>query len=79
MRSSYLLEKLNVRVVFGPGRHPTSGARFLYFVGPDGQVFEYSCGVGEIDDAAHRPRQFAAEPFSYCMWGAEPGRMIPGA
>jgi 2,3-dihydroxy-p-cumate/2,3-dihydroxybenzoate 3,4-dioxygenase len=78
MRASYLLAKMNVRIVFGPGRHPTSGARFLYFVGPDGQVFEYSCGVGEIDEATHRPRQFAAEPTSYCMWGAAPGGMIPG-
>jgi 2,3-dihydroxy-p-cumate/2,3-dihydroxybenzoate 3,4-dioxygenase len=79
MRSYYLLQKWNVPIVFGPGRHPTSGARFLYFVGPDGQVFEFSCGVGEIDEATHRTRQFAPEPFSFCMWGAEPGRLIPGS
>jgi 2,3-dihydroxy-p-cumate/2,3-dihydroxybenzoate 3,4-dioxygenase len=78
MRSYYMLKKLDVPIVFGPGRHPTSGARFLYFVGPEKQVFEYSFGVGEIDEATHRPRQFAAESFSYCMWGAEPGKMIPG-
>ena len=80
MRSSYLFAKKNVPVVFGPGRHPTSGARFLYFMGPDGVVFEYSCGVGEIaDEATHKPRQFGFEPTSFCMWGSEPGKLIPGA
>lgn len=80
MRSYYLLHKWNVPIVFGPGRHPTSGARFLYFVGPDGMIFEYSCGVGEIaDEATHRPRQFGFEPTSFCMWGSEPGGLIPGA
>jgi len=80
MRSSYLLKKWNVPIIFGPGRHPTSGARFLYFAGPDGMVFEYSCGVGEIEnEATHRPRQFGFEPSSFCMWGSEPGNLIPGA
>jgi 2,3-dihydroxy-p-cumate/2,3-dihydroxybenzoate 3,4-dioxygenase len=78
MRSYYLLQKRDVPIIFGPGRHPTSGARFLYFVGPENQVFEYSCGVGEVDEVTHRPRQFAPESSSYCMWGAEPGQMIPG-
>ncbi|GLR67191.1 glyoxalase [Acidocella aquatica] len=79
MRSYYFLREHNVPIVFGPGRHPTSGARFLYFKGPDGVVFEYSCGVGEIaDEATHRPRQFTREPLSFCMWGATPGGLIPG-
>ncbi len=79
MRSYYFLRARNVPIVFGPGRHPTSGARFLYFKGPDGMVFEYSCGVGEItDEAAHRPRQFTHEPPSFCMWGATPGGLIAG-
>src|SRR5438132_5229302 len=36
MRSYYFLREQNVRIRFGPGRHPTSGAMFLYFEGPDG-------------------------------------------
>ena len=48
MRAWYMLQKRGVRVVFGPGRHPTSGAMFLYFEGPDGMVFEYSTGVRSI-------------------------------
>jgi 2,3-dihydroxy-p-cumate/2,3-dihydroxybenzoate 3,4-dioxygenase len=81
MRSYYLLNEKRVPIVFGPGRHPTSGARFLYFKGPDGVVFEYSVGVDEIEDeAAHRPRQFGFEPTSFCMWGAKPaGLALPNA
>jgi 2,3-dihydroxy-p-cumate/2,3-dihydroxybenzoate 3,4-dioxygenase len=73
LRSYYFLSERRVPIVFGPGRHPTSGARFLYFKGPDGMVFEYSVGVDEVaDDASHQPRQFGFEPSSLCMWGSKP-------
>jgi 2,3-dihydroxy-p-cumate/2,3-dihydroxybenzoate 3,4-dioxygenase len=75
MRAWYQLTKAGVRIVFGPGRHPTSGAVFLYFEGPDGMVFEYSTGVRTIapeDEASYRPRQFPACPESFCMWGSLP-------
>jgi 2,3-dihydroxy-p-cumate/2,3-dihydroxybenzoate 3,4-dioxygenase len=76
LRSYYFLSERRVPIVFGPGRHPTSGARFLYFLGPDEMVFEYSVGVVEIeDDGAHRPRQFGFEPSSFCMWGSKPAGM----
>jgi len=75
LRSYYHLSGQRVPIVFGPGRHPTSGARFLYFQGPDGMVFEYSVGVDEIEDEeTHRPRQFGFEPSSLCMWGAKSAR-----
>lgn len=75
MRAWYQLQRRGVRIVFGPGRHPTSGAVFLYFEGPDGMVFEYSTGVRHIkaeDEASYQPRQFPAAPESFCMWGALP-------
>jgi 2,3-dihydroxy-p-cumate/2,3-dihydroxybenzoate 3,4-dioxygenase len=76
LRSFYFLSEKRVPIVFGPGRHPTSGARFLYFKGPDGMIFEYSVGVDEIEDeATHRPRQFGFEPASFCMWGSKPAGM----
>ena len=76
LRSYYFLNEKRVPIVFGPGRHPTSGARFLYFKGPDDMIFEYSVGVDEIEDeATHRPRQFGFEPSSLCMWGARPAGM----
>ncbi len=75
MRAWYQLKEKNVRVVFGPGRHPTSGAMFLYFEGPDGMVYEFSTGVRLIapqDEASYKPRQFPAIPTSFCMWGSLP-------
>jgi 2,3-dihydroxy-p-cumate/2,3-dihydroxybenzoate 3,4-dioxygenase len=75
MRSWYFLQNKNVKIVFGPGRHPTSGARFLYFQGPDGMIYEYSTGVRTIsaeDEKAYVPRSFPREPSSFCMWGSLP-------
>ena len=73
MRAYYFLRGKNVRIVFGPGRHPTSSAIFLYYEGPDGMVYEYSTGVRSIDDeASHRPRQFPFAASSFCMWGSRP-------
>lgn len=72
-RAYNFIRKRSVPVVFGPGKHPTSSARFLYFEGPEGMVYEYSSGVCEIDDeAAWRTRQFPAEPRGFCEWGARP-------
>ena len=75
MRAWYMLQKLNVPIAFGPGRHPTSGAMFLYFRGPDDMIFEYSSGVRLIrreDEGTHAPRQFPRSNESFCMWGSIP-------
>jgi 2,3-dihydroxy-p-cumate/2,3-dihydroxybenzoate 3,4-dioxygenase len=75
MRAFYLLQERGVKILFGPGRHPTSGAVFLYFVGPDGMIYEYSTGVRLIkpeDEPGYRPRSFPAVPSSFCMWGSRP-------
>jgi 2,3-dihydroxy-p-cumate/2,3-dihydroxybenzoate 3,4-dioxygenase len=76
MRAWYQLTRMGVRSVFGPGRHPTSGAIFLYFEGPDAMVFEYSTGVRSISpdqEQNYQPRQFPRDaPESFCMWGSLP-------
>ncbi|MCY1259823.1 1,2-dihydroxynaphthalene dioxygenase [compost metagenome] len=76
MRSYYLLRERGVRILFGPGRHPTSGAVFLYFEGPDDMIYEYSTGVRTIsveDEKTYRPRHFpTGTSSSFCMWGAKP-------
>jgi 2,3-dihydroxy-p-cumate/2,3-dihydroxybenzoate 3,4-dioxygenase len=73
MKSYQYLVDRDVDIIFGPGRHPTSGARFLYFKGPDDMVFEYSVGVDAIEDEeSHQPRQFGFEPTSMCKWGSTP-------
>jgi len=75
MRSYYFLREKGVRIVFGPGRHPSSSACFLYFEGPDKMVYEYSVGVKHIlpeEESSYRPRQFPFAPESFCMWGSRP-------
>lgn len=73
MRSFNFLSERQVPMVFGPGRHPTSSAMFLYFNGPDGMVFEYSSGVRQIaDELLYRERQLPFEAKGFCEWGAKP-------
>ena len=73
MRSYRFLSERQIRIVFGPGRHPTSSAKFLYFEGPDGMVFEYSSGVKMItDELLYRERQFTFAPRGLCEWGSKP-------
>jgi len=73
MRSFYFLKKQGVRVVFGPGRHATSGGYFLYFEGHDGLTYEYSTSDRNIieDEKNYRPRQFAMEDKSFCVFGSD--------
>lgn len=73
MRSFYFLKDHDVKIVFGPGRHPTSGAIFLYFQGPDDIVYEYSTGVRIItNEETYEPRRFPFAASSFCMWGSKP-------
>lgn len=72
-RSYNFLRERGITVVFGPGRHPTSSARFLYFEGPDRMIYEYSSGVRSIaDELLYRERQFEFGPRGFCQWGAKP-------
>lgn len=70
MRSWHLLEERGVEIEQGPGRHPQSGAVFLYFKGPEGLTFEYSYGSRRIEEGtAWAPRWFDPdEPGAIDMW-----------
>jgi len=73
MRSYHFLKERGIPITFGPGRHPSSSARFLYFRGPDAMVFEYSSGVKSIaDELLYREHQFPSDPSGFCQWGAKP-------
>lgn len=69
-RNWHFLTERGVEIELGPGRHPQSGAIFLYFLGPEGLTYEYSYGVRQItDEAAWTPRFFdPAERGSIDMW-----------
>jgi len=71
MRSNYFFRDRQIRISFGPGRHATSGAMFLYYEGPDAMTYEYSSGVRMVDES-WRPRQFPFTTESFCVWGSRP-------
>lgn len=62
-------KRLDVPIVFGPGRHPTSNSIFLYALDPDGITVEYSFGMEEFPEVGPRqPRMLPAEPKSIDSW-----------
>jgi 2,3-dihydroxy-p-cumate/2,3-dihydroxybenzoate 3,4-dioxygenase len=64
-------KKNDVVVVRGPGRHPPSGAMFLYALDPDGHTVEYSFGMEEFPEVSPRkPRQLPPLQESIDFWGA---------
>lgn len=72
-RALWRARRMDVPVVFGPGRHPPSESIFLYFLEPDGMTLEFSFGMEEFPEHdARDPRllPFALESIDY--WGAVP-------
>ena len=63
--------KKNVKIAWGPGRHPPSGSIFLYFHDPDGMTVEYSFGMEEFpEQGARKPRLLLALPENIDFWDA---------
>ncbi len=72
-RAIYRAKKLDVPVVFGPGRHPPSESIFLYFLDPDGMTLEFSFGMEEFPERDPRePRRLPMALESIDYWGAVP-------
>lgn len=72
-KAMYRARKLDVPIVFGPGRHPPSESIFFYFLDPDGLTLEYSFGMEEFSETDARPPRrlpLALESIDY--WGAVP-------
>lgn len=72
-RAIWRLKKHDVKVVFGPGRHPTSDSIFIYFHDPDGLTWEYSFGMelfpaDNIGARAARIMSTSAQDID--LWGA---------
>jgi len=69
----YRLQLNQVKIVFGMGRHPTSGSVFLYYLDPDGLTWEYSFGMEQFPETGGRsPRAMSARPEDFDVWGARP-------
>jgi 2,3-dihydroxy-p-cumate/2,3-dihydroxybenzoate 3,4-dioxygenase len=72
-RALYRTKKNDVKVVFGPGRHPPSDSVFFYFLDPDGITVEYSFGMEEFPEHGARPARYMEPvPESLDTWGAVP-------
>jgi 2,3-dihydroxy-p-cumate/2,3-dihydroxybenzoate 3,4-dioxygenase len=69
----YRLQRHQVKIVFGMGRHPTSGSVFLYYLDPDKLTWEYSFGMEQFPETGARaPRKMSARPEDFDVWGAMP-------
>lgn len=85
----YRMNKAQVPIVFGPGRHSiSSGSVFIYFLDPDGMTFEYSFGMETFDEFNPRPAKLMPPVLeSLDNWGGGPpkptfakiGRMLENA
>jgi 2,3-dihydroxy-p-cumate/2,3-dihydroxybenzoate 3,4-dioxygenase len=70
-RAIHRLNKNNVTIAYGPGRHPPSGSIFLYYLDPDGLTLEYSFGMEEFPEENPR-KPFVYEPVQSSLdyWGS---------
>ena len=71
-RSYWRLQRENVPVVHGPGRHLPSGSMFLYYLDPDGLTIEYTFGMEEFPEVEPRePRLLPPVPESNDIWASK--------
>lgn len=63
-------------IVWGPGRHGPGDNVFNYFVGPFGEVIEYTAEVEQIDESyrAGTPDDWTWPPGRIDQWGIGPAR-----
>ena len=72
-RALYRFQKHQVPIVFGPGRHPTSGSIFIYCLDPDGMTWEYTLGMELFsEEQPRRARYMSDRPEDFDIWGALP-------
>lgn len=72
-KALYRMKAHDVKIVYGPGRHPPSNSVFIYFLDPDGTTLEYSFGMEEFPEhGAREARMLEAVAESLDTWGAVP-------
>lgn len=76
-RAMNRLKNAGVEVVFGPGRHFSSGSIFLYFLDPDGLTAEYSFEMEQFPEHNPRqPRMLERSRETADLWGGAPTRPL---
>ncbi len=69
----YRLQKNQVKIVFGIGRHPTLDSIFMYYLDPEKLSWEYNFGMEQFPEVGGRPpRAMSARPEGFDVWGAAP-------
>lgn len=71
MRGGGRLKDAGFPIEWGPGRHGPGNNTFNYFIGPFGEVIEYTADVQQVDDSyqAGTPAQWAWGPGRTDHWG----------
>lgn len=74
MRGGGRMRDAGFPIVWGPGRHGPGNNAFNYFIGPFGEVIEYTAEVEQIDDSyvARGPADWAWPPGRVDQWGVAP-------
>ncbi|VCU68971.1 Manganese-dependent 2,3-dihydroxybiphenyl 1,2-dioxygenase [Pigmentiphaga humi] len=71
MRGGGRMKDAGYGIEWGPGRHGPGDNAFNYFIGPSGEVIEYTAGVEQIDDSylAGGPDDWKWPPGRLDQWG----------
>lgn len=74
MRGGGRMREAQFPVQWGPGRHGPGDNAFNYFIGPFGEVIEYTAEVEQIDDShvAGQPDDWTWPPGRIDQWGISP-------
>lgn len=71
MRGGGRMRDAGFAIQWGPGRHGPGNNAFNYFIGPFGEVIEYTAEVQQVDDSyvARWPEQWQWPPGRTDQWG----------
>jgi catechol 2,3-dioxygenase len=71
MRGGGRMKDAGHAIEWGPGRHGPGANAFNYFIGPFGEVIEYTAEVEQVDDSyrARGPTDWAWPPGRVDQWG----------
>jgi len=74
MRGGGRMKDAGYAIEWGPGRHGPGDNAFNYFIGPFGEVIEYTAEVEQIDDSyvAGAPEDWTWPPGRVDQWGISP-------
>ncbi len=76
MRGLARMHESGIKLQWGPGRHTAGDNTFSYFETPNGNVFEYTSDLEEVDEATWTPTTYEPGPNTIDQWGT--GRIITG-